>query len=53
MNITYLITMAQNKLIHLQSLKQIAELNGDLTQVRQLDNEILETQNTLNKLSSL
>jgi len=53
MNISYLITIAQNKLTNLQSLKQIAEISGDLQQVVQLDSEIVETQNTLNKLQSL
>jgi hypothetical protein len=53
MNIPYLISITQNKINHLQSLKQCAELEGDIQRVYTLNQEIFEAEHTLNKLKTL
>lgn len=50
MTIPELIKAYQKRLAYLQSLRTSAEYLGDVKQVEQVDLEIAETQETLNKL---
>ena len=53
MTLNDLIMIMTNRLATLNSSKTTAERNGDLAQVTRLDNEINETQQTLDQLRSI
>ena len=53
MTIEFLIRILTNRLTRLRESKILAEANGDLERIIQLDLEIVETQSTLTQLSSL
>jgi hypothetical protein len=50
MNIQELITLLSNKIASLNNARSNAVSSGDVVAVLRLDDEIAETQNTLNKL---
>jgi hypothetical protein len=52
MTIQDLITLLSNKLASLNNAKSTAIANGDVEAVLRLDNEIAETQDTLNQLQA-
>lgn len=53
MTVPELIVMCERRLASLQSVRGSAVALGDLAQVARLDNEISETQATLNQLRTL
>lgn len=48
-----LIKACERRLTHLQSVRGSAMVLGDIAQVDRLDNEIIQTQDTLNQLQTL
>jgi hypothetical protein len=52
MKIEELITMLENKVRTYVELKAFAYQNGDIVEIERLDLEILETENTINKLKN-
>ena len=53
MSIGYLISMAEKRLAQLETARRNSEESGDLDNVLSINDQILETQDTLNKLRSL
>jgi hypothetical protein len=52
MKMQELVTLLSNKLASLNNAKSTAIANGDVEAVLRLDNEIAETQETLNQLQA-
>jgi hypothetical protein len=53
MNIEFLIRILTNRLTRLRDNRILAEANGDLERLLDLDADISETENTLNTLRAL
>jgi hypothetical protein len=53
MNLSYLIQILQNKITMLNNAKSQAFASGDINQVAQIDQELLDTQNTFAQLTML
>jgi len=53
MQISELLTLAQNKLSNLNNRKTLLFGDGDIKSINQVDIEIEETQETINKLNSI
>jgi hypothetical protein len=53
MNIEFLIRILTNRLTRLRDNRILAEANGDLEKLLDLDADISETENTLNTLRAL
>lgn len=48
-----LIELLEKKLVNLSQLKNSAEALGDVNQILKIDEEIIETQTTINQLNTL
>lgn len=53
MNTQTLIELLEKKLTNLSQLKTSAEILGDVDQVLKVENEITETQTTINQLKTI
>ena len=53
MNIAELIALAQARLSRLDQIRSSAVQVGDATQLAEIDRQVIETQNTIDKLNTL